>query len=98
MAASFQYAASGGRVVFVGLVQDSIPIQDPEFHRKEITLLASRNSTPVDFRRIIGLIEDGTIDTTPWITHRAELTEVPDRFAGWLPPEAGVIKAMIEAE
>lgn len=96
MQGSFQYVANGGRLVFVGLVQDSIPIHDPEFHRKEITLLASRNSTPADFRRIIGLIEEGKIDTTPWITHRAELVEVPERFAGWLKPEAGVIKAMIE--
>jgi len=96
MAASFQYAANGSRVVFVGLVQDSIAIHDPEFHRKEITLLASRNSTPEDFRRIIGLMEEGKLDTTSWITHRAELAEVPERFSGWLSPEAGVIKVMIE--
>jgi len=97
MQASLQYVANGGRLVFVGLVQDSISIPDPEFHRKEITLLASRNSTPDDFRRIIGLIEHGRIDTTPWITHRAELAEVPERFASWLKPESGVIKAMIGA-
>jgi 2-desacetyl-2-hydroxyethyl bacteriochlorophyllide A dehydrogenase len=97
MQASLQYVANGGRLVFVGLVQDSISFPDPEFHRREVTLLASRNSTPADFRRIIGLLENGRIDTTPWITHRAELADVPERFAGWLNPEAGVIKAMIEA-
>jgi 2-desacetyl-2-hydroxyethyl bacteriochlorophyllide A dehydrogenase len=95
MQGSLQYVANGGRLVFVGLVQDSIAIPDPEFHRREMTLLASRNSTPDDFKRIIALIEEGRIDTTPWITHHAELAEVPERFAGWLKPEAGVIKAMI---
>ena len=44
---------------------------DPLLHRREMTLLASRNALPDDFRRIIGLIEDGRIDTRPWITHRA---------------------------
>ena len=45
MTASFQYVASGGRLVFVGIVLADISFHDPDFHRKEITLLATRNST-----------------------------------------------------
>jgi 2-desacetyl-2-hydroxyethyl bacteriochlorophyllide A dehydrogenase len=95
MAASFQYPAAGGRLVFVGLFNGDVTFNDPNFHRRELTLLASRNSLPGDFRRIIALIEAGRIDTTPWITHRAPLLDVPDEFAHWTDSDAGVVKAMI---
>lgn len=96
MMQSFEYIAPGGRLVFVGLFQGDVTFNDPHFHRREITLLASRNSRPQDFRKIIPLLENGTIDTQPWITHRAGLAEMIDRFPGWLDPEAGVLKAVVE--
>jgi 2-desacetyl-2-hydroxyethyl bacteriochlorophyllide A dehydrogenase len=95
MAAAFNYPAHGGRLVFVGLFPGDVTFNDPNFHRRELTLLASRNSRPADFRHIIELVESGQVDTTPWITHRAVLDAVPDQFAGWTQPEAGVLKAMI---
>ncbi len=95
MAAGFHYPASGGRLVFVGLFPGDVTFNDPNFHRRELTLLGSRNSRPEDFRRIITLVESGRVDTNPWITHRASIDEVPDRFAGWTDPAAGVLKAMI---
>jgi 2-desacetyl-2-hydroxyethyl bacteriochlorophyllide A dehydrogenase len=94
MAASLERVAFGGRLVFVGLVLAKVAIDDPLFHRREITLFASRNSRNA-FPTIIGQIEAGRIDTSPWITHRLSLAEVPDRFAG-LPAQPGVVKAMIE--
>ena len=96
MRQAFNYVAHGGRLIFVGLVQADITFHDPDFHRRELTLLASRNARPDDFTRIIALIEAGRIDTTPWITHRAPFGRVPAEFAGWTRPETGVIKAMIE--
>ncbi len=95
MAASFNYPAHGGRLVFVGLFPGEVTFNDPNFHRRELTLLASRNSRPEDFRRILTLVEAGRVDTTPWITHRAPLAAVPEQFAGWTDPAAGVLKAMI---
>jgi 2-desacetyl-2-hydroxyethyl bacteriochlorophyllide A dehydrogenase len=94
MEASFERVAHGGRLVFVGLVQARIGFDDPLFHRREITLLASRNSCN-DFPGIIRLIEAGRIDTTPWITHRLGLSSVPDQFAA-LREQPGLVKAMIE--
>lgn len=98
MAAAFDYPAQGGRLVFVGLFAGDVTFSDPNFHRRELTLLASRNSRPEDFRRIISLIEAGRVDTTPWITHRATLAAVPVQFDAWTRPESGVIKAMIAVE
>jgi 2-desacetyl-2-hydroxyethyl bacteriochlorophyllide A dehydrogenase len=95
MHGAFQYVANGGRLVFVGLFQGDVTFHDPEFHRRELTLLASRNATSAELRRIVGLIEGGQIDTTPWITHRAPLAEAPAQFPSWLRRETGVIKAML---
>lgn len=94
MEQSLQRVAYGGKLVFVGLVQCSVAIDDPLFHRREITLFASRNSVN-EFPRIIRMMEEGRIDTRPWITHRLKLDEVPERFAD-LPRDPSCIKAMIE--
>lgn len=96
MAGAFSYPAHGGRLVFVGLFNGDVSFNDPNFHRRELTLLASRNSRPDDFRRIIALVESGRVDTTPWITHRAAISDVTSaQFENWTKPEAGVLKAMI---
>ena len=64
-------------------------------HRRELTLLASRNALPPDFTRIIKLIEEGKIDTRPWITHHASFEEMIGVFPKWIQPETGVIKAVM---
>jgi 2-desacetyl-2-hydroxyethyl bacteriochlorophyllide A dehydrogenase len=94
MEASFERVAHGGRLVFVGLVLGRVSFDDPLLHRREMTVLASRNSCG-QFPRIIRLIEEGRIDTTPWITRRLSLADVPARFAE-LPGRPGLVKAMIE--
>ncbi len=57
--------------------------------------MGSRNALTRDFARIIRLIEEGTIDTGPWITHRAKFDDVIAEFPTWLKPETGVIKAIV---
>lgn len=96
MMQSFNFVANGGRLVFVGLFQGEVTFSDPDFHRREMTLLSSRNSTAEDFKRIIQLMEVGRIDTAPWITHRTLSGNLPDELPRWLEPESGVIKGMVE--
>ena len=98
MQTAFSYVANGGKLVFVGLVQSEISFFDPEFHRREITLLATRNSTPKDFRWIIELVEQGQIDTNPWITHRSSFREMISAFPNWLKPESHTIKAVVSLD
>ena len=94
MEASLTRVAHGGRLVFVGLVQAKVALDDPLFHRREITLFATRNSAR-NFPRVIELIEQGRIDTAPWITHRMKLAEVPERFP-LLRRERFCVKAIVE--
>jgi threonine dehydrogenase-like Zn-dependent dehydrogenase len=96
MMKTFDHIAPGGRIVFVGLFQGDVTFNDPNFHRREISLLASRNARSSDFERIIGMMEDDTVDTTPWITHRAACDALVETLPQWLKPDAGVIKAMVE--
>ena len=79
MARALARARFGGRVVWVGIVQGAVPVDDPLFHHRELTLYASRNSAG-HFPRIIRMMEDGMIDTSVWITHRLMLEDVPARF------------------
>ena len=84
-----------GRLVFVGITTDEVRFRHPLFHRPEGTLLCSRNALSADFARIIALIEEGRIDTRPWITHRATFEELIDVFPSYTQPETGVIKAVV---
>lgn len=94
MAASVGCVAPAGRLVFVGLCKDPVSIDDPVFHRRELTLYASRNSAG-QFPRIIRMIEDGRIDTTPWITDRVPLADVPRAFDA-LRQRPTTMKAIVE--
>jgi 2-desacetyl-2-hydroxyethyl bacteriochlorophyllide A dehydrogenase len=97
MATTFELTAHGGRIVFVGLFQGDVTFNDPNFHRRELTLCASRNAVPATFRDIIKLVEAGRIDTKPWITHRFELADTPAAFAD-VARDPRLLKAMISVE
>ncbi|HWN97118.1 MAG TPA: zinc-binding dehydrogenase, partial [Methylomirabilota bacterium] len=96
MGQALNYCAFKGRLVYVGITQNEITFpQAPALHRRELDIRASRNALPGDFTRIIALIEQGEIDTNPWITHHAAFDEMIDVFPRWTLPETGVIKAMV---
>lgn len=95
MAGTLRYARFTGRIVYVGITKDPVLIDDPLFHRRELTLLASRNAISSDFPRILGMIQSGQIDTRPWISHRCEFSELPAQMDQWLLPESRVIKAVV---
>lgn len=90
------YLEQGSKLVFVGIVQADITFSDPEFQRREMTLMSSRNAMPEDFAHVISSIEAGKVNLNPWITHRADPEQLVNDFASWLKPETGVVKAMLE--
>ena len=97
MSQALACCAFGGRLVYVGITQQEVSFPHaPIMHRRELTVMASRNALPGDFTRIIQLIEEGQIDTKPWITHHAEFEEMIEAFPSWVLPETGVIKAIVK--
>ena len=96
MSVALKYVAPTGSLVYVGITTEEVAFRHPVLHRPEATIKASRNALPPDFTRIIGLIENGTINTDAWITHRTTFDEVIAQFDSFTRPETGVLKAMIE--
>jgi 2-desacetyl-2-hydroxyethyl bacteriochlorophyllide A dehydrogenase len=96
MMAGLNYVAHGGTYVLVSVVRASICFADPEFHKRETSLLASRNATPEDFSKVIDAMRHGLVPTEALVTHRVSLDEAPGSFPIWVKPETGVIKALIE--
>jgi 2-desacetyl-2-hydroxyethyl bacteriochlorophyllide A dehydrogenase len=96
MESGFAHVGHGGRYVFVSIVQGEVRFSDPEFHRRETTLLGSRNATFADVDRVMQAMRDGLIPTAELNTHRAPLAQVPAMLPAWMQPEAGVVKAIVE--
>jgi alcohol dehydrogenase len=96
MSRALEFCAFAGRLVYVGITQAELTfLHAPVLHRRELSILASRNALPGDFTEIISLIEGGRINTAPWITHRSDFDSMAGRFPEWLKPETGVIKAVV---
>lgn len=91
----FRYLAHGGRYVLVGLQRGEIEVSHPEFHKREATLMSSRNATREDFAHVVDAMKKGLVDPTNYITHRVPFESVKTAFASWLDPANGVIKAMV---
>lgn len=92
---SFAYMAHGARYVLVGLQKGEVSFSHPEFHKREGTLMSSRNALRSDFEHVIDCMRRGLINPANYITHQLRFEEVKDGFHQLLQPEMGVIKAMI---
>jgi len=95
MERGFKFVAHGGTYVLISVVGANITFSDPEFHKREMTLVGSRNATAEDFETVLNAMRAGLIPQA-LNTHRLTLAEVPTRFQDLLDPKAGVIKAIVE--
>lgn len=95
---AFQYMAHGGRYVLIGLQKGDIHFSHPEFHKREATLMSSRNATREDFETVIAAMKNKVVNPENYITHRAIFEGVKDNFSQWLNPANEVIKAMVTIE
>jgi threonine dehydrogenase-like Zn-dependent dehydrogenase len=73
-----------------------VAFSDPEFHKREATLLASRNATAQDFETVLEAMRAGHIPDQALNTHRMQLADVPAEFARLLEPGQTVVKALVE--
>ncbi len=96
MNAGLSLVAHGGAYVLLSIVLGDISFSDPEFHKRETTLLGSRNATRADFDEVFAMLRAGRIPTARLNTHRGALEDAPELFPHWLQPSNGVVKALIE--
>lgn len=73
-----------------------ISFNDPEFHKRELTLMGSRNATLEDFHYVVDTLKRKKVDLNLYITHRAQFDQLIEKFEDWLNPESNVIKAIVE--
>lgn len=94
--AGFAFLAHGARYVLLSVVPQEIRFSDPEFHKREATLIASRNAQPDDFAEVLRRMAAGQVPTRALNTHTGPLAEADRLIPLWSRPEAGVIKAILE--
>jgi 2-desacetyl-2-hydroxyethyl bacteriochlorophyllide A dehydrogenase len=92
----FEYLAHGGRYIMVGIQKGDICFNHPEFHKRETTLMSSRNATREDFEHVVNSMKKGKVNAHSYITHKTSFDKVIDAFKTWINPDSGVIKAMVE--
>jgi 2-desacetyl-2-hydroxyethyl bacteriochlorophyllide A dehydrogenase len=96
MNAGLGFVGQGGRYVLLSIVAADISFPDPEFHRRETTLLASRNATRDDFTTVMQAMAQGLVPSAALASHRAPFVEGAEAIPVWAKPETGVIKALLE--
>ncbi|MDO9416821.1 zinc-binding alcohol dehydrogenase family protein [Pararhizobium sp.] len=96
MRKAFGFVAHGGCLVFVSVVKDEISFSDPEFHKREMMLIGSRNATKQDFDHVASSIRQGLVPVESLITHRTSLAETGNDLPRWAHEKSGLIKAVIK--
>jgi len=94
--AGFGYVAHTGHYVLLSVIRDNVAFSDPEFHRREMTLFASRNALKSDFERVAAAIDSGKVPIGKIVTHRTTLASAVADLPRWAHDKAGLIKALIE--
>jgi 2-desacetyl-2-hydroxyethyl bacteriochlorophyllide A dehydrogenase len=92
----FGFVAHGGKYTLISIVPGQVTFSDPEFHKRETTLLASRNATLADFETVLEAMRAGRIPDQALNTHRMRLADVPEAFPRLLEPGQTVVKALVE--
>jgi 2-desacetyl-2-hydroxyethyl bacteriochlorophyllide A dehydrogenase len=93
---AFQFLAHTGRYVLVGLQKEYISFSHPEFHKREASLMSSRNASKQDFAQVISYLKSGQINGSHYITHRFDFETIANDFNQISLPENACIKAIIE--
>ena len=89
------YCRNGGALTLVGVVKGTLSWEDPEIHRRELTIRASRNATREDFDHVMASIRNGSVPTDRLATHATSFDDVPVNLPQWAHERNGLIKAII---
>lgn len=93
--AGFPLVAHGGTYVLVSVVQGPISFSDPEFHKREMRLVGSRNALREDFDQVMEAMRSGRIDTDALCSELLSLHEFAGRFEALAQDRSTLIKAIV---
>jgi len=88
----------GGTIVFVGLHKGDLVIPDIEFHKKETTLLGSRNATLEDFAKVGELMANGQLRADMMLNRHYDFSKLADNFEADVINNRELIKGVIHFE
>jgi len=91
----FARLAHGGQYILIGLQKQAISFSHPEFHKREATLMSSRNATIEDFEYVMDLFRQGKIQSEWFISHRFDWSAVGQEFPSIQAPARKIVKALI---
>lgn len=96
MNAGLQWLAHGGAYVLLSVVKGDLSFADPEFHKRETTLIASRNALKADFEHVIAMIRAGRIPVEALATHYTSFEDAVTNLPLWAGDRGTLIKAIIQ--
>lgn len=85
----------GGTIVFVGLFKGNLQISDPDFHKKETTMMGSRNATPEDFEKVGRLMANNQLNAEMMLTHHYQFTSLAEIYEQEVINNRELIKGVI---
>ena len=98
MEAGFAHVGHGGSYVLISVVQDRISFADPEFHKREMRLIGSRNATAEDFETVMAALRSGAVDAKALLSERIALADLPARLPELAADRGRLIKAIVTLE
>ena len=96
MRSAFAHVAHGGALVLVSVVKDEITFSDPEFHKREMSLIGSRNALQDDFEAVAQAIGAGKVPLNKLVTHVTTLRDAARDLPRWTHERSGLIKAIVQ--
>lgn len=94
----FAAVAHGGSYVLVSVVKDDITFNDPEFHKREMRLIGSRNALREDFDRVIEAFRAGDIDADALCSRKLTLEAFAESFVDLAADRSSLIKVIVRMQ
>ncbi|MBA1041348.1 zinc-binding dehydrogenase, partial [Escherichia coli] len=85
----------GGSIIFVGLFKGELQFSDPEFHKKETTMMGSRNATEEDFAKVGRLMTEGKVTARMMLTHSYDFKSLAEIYESDVINNRQLIKGVI---
>jgi len=95
MNAGLDWVAHGGAYVLLSVVKGDLIFADPEFHKRETTLFASRNALKADFAHVMANIRNGRVPVDVLATHETGFDQAVTDLPLWARDRGTLIKAII---